>query len=106
MASKRGSSSGQDSVDVAYVLQAFQEINRCIIEIRMGVSALGKSTTLEMELLAHDKDKGIGEAAPLASVKLSLGYHNPQRMEAAILQALYRLDADMGHVEFARELKE
>lgn len=89
-------------MDVAYVLAAFQEINRCIIEIRMGVSQLGKSTTLELNLLAHDKDQGIGEVPPLASVKLSLGYHNPQRMEAAILQALYKLDADMAHVGFVR----
>lgn len=102
MASKRGSSSGQDSVDVAYVLAAFQEINRCIIEIRMGVSQLGKSTALEVLLLAHAQKIEIGEVAPLASVRLSLGYHNPLRMEAAILQALYSLDADMGRREFAR----
>lgn len=102
MASKRGTLSGQDGVDVAYVLAAFQEINGCKIELRGGVSILGKSTTLELELIANDARAQIGDLPPLGSVKLTIGYHNPLRMEAAILQALYQLDADMARGEFAR----
>lgn len=100
MASKRGSLSGQDGVDVAYVLMAFQEINSCVIELRGRVSTLGKSTTLALELIANDARGEIGDLPPLGSVKLTIGYHNPLKMEAAILQALYQLDADMARGAF------
>jgi hypothetical protein len=93
MGLKGGSQSGIASVDVAYAMSAFQEINKCVIEIRAGVMSTGRACVLMLELVAHDASRAIGEAPPWGSVRLELGYHNPLQMEAAILQALYRLDA-------------
>lgn len=95
MGSKRGLQSGVDGVDVAYVLTAFQEINQCTIEMRAGALQVGRASVLRLELIANDASAEIGAAPPLGSVRLEIGYHNPISLESAILQALYRLDADL-----------
>lgn len=102
MASSRDSSNKPDAVDVRYVLQAFQHINRVKIEIRMGVMEVEGEPLLAMEVAAHEADVEVGEASSLASLRLKLGYRECHQMEAAILQALYKLDAELAHLELAR----
>lgn len=101
MASSRISSSKPDAVDVRYVLQAFEHINRVRIVISMGILEVEGEPLMGMEITAHDRAQEIGARPSLASVKLRLGYRESQQMEAAILQALYKLDADLARDEFA-----
>jgi len=100
--SSRISSSKPDAVDVRYVLQAFQHINRTRIVISMGILEVEGEPLMAMEVSAHDMDQEIGDRPSLASVKLRLGYRECHQMEAVILQALYKLDAEIAKDEFVK----
>lgn len=102
MAASRFSSNTPDAVDVRYVLQAFQHINRVKIEIRIGVLEHEGEPLLAMEIAAHEASVEVGDQSSLASVKLKLGYKESHQMEAVILRALYKLDAELAEHELAR----
>lgn len=102
MALKRGYSPGVDLVDIAAVLAAFEAINSVRLSIRLGLVKEETRDTLYATLEAFEGTHESGEVITLASVRLRLGFPSPQTMEAAILQGLYRLDADLASGEFAR----
>jgi hypothetical protein len=102
LALKNGSSGGVSYVDVKYALSAFQAVNKCFITVVLTINDEGTWPELEMELLA-DTERSVA-AAPvhLVSQKLRIGSNGPQTMEAAILQGLYSIDAQLAESEFAR----
>lgn len=102
MGLKRGYSAGADLVDVAAVLAAFEAINSVRLSIRLGLVKEEKRDTLYATLEAFEGVEESGEVKVLASARLRLGFPSPQTMEAAILQGLYKLDADLAAGEFAR----
>lgn len=102
MALKNGSSTGVDCVDVKYVLAAFQEMNKVALRVSMHLEGTAARPELLMTVTAWDTLLDIPEARLLASQKLTVGFTGARTMEAAILQALYSLDAQLGAEEFAR----
>jgi len=102
LALKQGSSTGVDAVDVKFVLAAFQEINQCIVTCVLSVSGTASRPILEMELIAEEIAVLPAVPARLACQKLTVGSFGPRTMEAAILQGLYSLDAQLAEREFAR----
>ncbi len=100
LALKEGSSSGVSYVDVLHVLGAFEVLNKCRIVVRLTTQGAGSQLQLVMELVAFDILEGLPEARRLASQRLIVGSLGPRTMEAAILQALYQLDALMAAEEF------
>jgi len=102
LALKQGSSSGVDVVDVKYVLAAFQEINKCGLRVGMHLEGTSARPELILTLTAWSTLLDVPEARLLASQKLQVGSMGPRTMEAAILQALYGLDAQLAADEFAR----
>ena len=102
MALKNGSSVGVDCVDVKYVLAAFQEMNKCALRVSMHLEGTAARPELMMTVTAWDTLLDVPEAKLLASQKLLVGFTGAKTMEAAILQALYGLDAQLGAEELAR----
>jgi hypothetical protein len=89
-------------VDVKYVLGAFEEMNKCRLSVRITTQGSGSRLGLVVELVAWNTLEDTPEATLLASQKLIVGSLGPRTMEAAILQGLYSLDAQMAEAEFAR----
>lgn len=102
MALKQGSSTGVDVVDVKYVLAAFQEINKCALRVSMHLEGTTARPEMMVTVKAWDTLLDVPEAKLLAFQKLIVGSTGARTMEAAILQALYGLDAAMAAEEFAR----
>ena len=102
MALKQGSSTGVDAVDVKYVLAAFEELNSCRLVVQLSIEGTAARPDLIMEITAVDKGSASAAPAPLAYQKSIVGSMGPRTMEAAILQALYALDAQLAAAEFAR----
>lgn len=104
MALKQGSSSGVDAVDVKYVLAAFQEMNRCVLTVLLRVSGTSTSPVLNLEMVAGPKESVAAEPVPLACHKSTIGLSGARTLEAAILQGLYGLDAEMAGEELAKTI--
>jgi hypothetical protein len=102
LALKHGSSSGVDCVDVKFVLAAFQEINSCRLVVQLTIEGSAARPDLVMEVTAREKADAPAGPAHLGSVRLSVGSTEPRTMEAAMLQALYAVDAQLAEKEFAR----
>lgn len=102
MASSRGTSNGPDDVDVRYVLQAFEAMNKCHITITMKLDGRSDSVAMIVEVHAWDTVEDVPEARHLGSHKTVIGYKDRRTMEAAILQALYQLDAHLAREELAK----
>jgi len=104
LALKQGSSTGVDVVDVKYVLSAFEAINRCKLSVLIRVSGTEARPVMDLEVWADPLESAAAEPAPLGSVKSVVGSTGARTMEAAILQALYSLDAQLAAGEFARAI--
>jgi len=102
LALKNSSSGGVDCVDVKYVLAAFQDLNKCALRVSMHLEGTVARPELLMTVTAWDTLLDVPEARLLASQKLLVGFTGAKTMEAAILQALYGLDAQMGLEELAK----
>jgi len=105
LASSRGTSNGPDSVDVRYVLMAFEEMNSCHITISMRLAGKPDNVAMAVEVHAWDTAEDVPEAQHLGSVKLTIGSRDRRTMEAAILQALYQLDAHFAREELAKAIR-
>lgn len=102
MGSSRGTQNGPDDVDVRYVLQAFEAMNKCRITISMRLDGRSDSIALIVEVHAWEGLDDVPEAQHLGSVKSTIGYKDRRSMEAAILQSLYQLDAHLAREELAK----
>jgi len=102
LGSKVGLSSGVDVVDVKYVLSAFEAINRCKLSVLIRLSGTGARPVVEVEMWADPLESVAAEPARLGSVRLQAGSTGARTMEAAILQGLYTLDAQLAENELAK----
>lgn len=102
MALKQGSSSGVDVVDVQYVLAAFEEINKCRLEITIWLEGTAARPAVWLEMRAWELGVDRMAVQPLALQKQKIGSSGPRSMEAAILQGMYALDAQLAVEEFAK----
>lgn len=102
MGLKEGSSSGVGFVDVKYVLAAFEEMNRVKLEISTWLDGTVDRPSIWVEVRAWEPGSNRMAVQPLASWKLRIGSSGPRTMEAAILQGLYAVDAQLAQAEFAR----
>jgi len=102
LALKHGSSSGVDVVDVRYVLSAFETINKCKLEIGISLAGTEARPEVILEMRAWEMEADRMAVQPLAYQKQMIGLSGPRSMEAAILQGMYALDAQLAEEEFAR----
>lgn len=100
MAQSRISSNSADVVDVTMVMLAFEVMNSCRLEVRIGRVDDGAASDLMIAVLAHPKGVEIGDQPPLASVNVSCSALNLRTLDAAVLAALYRLDFQLASNEF------
>lgn len=89
-------------MDVKYVLAAFQELNKVSLRVSMHLEGTAARPELLLTVTAWDTLLDVPEARLLASQKLLVGFTGARTMEAAILQALYGLDAQLGAEELAK----
>lgn len=106
MASNRDSSRSADWRDVVGNLVAFEAINGVRLEIRMSTTDHHGRADLLILVMAHDKDKEIGEVPSLASVSVTCSATRLRTMEAALIHALYSLDGQLAKGEFAKVLSQ
>jgi hypothetical protein len=102
MGLKNGSSTGVDCVDVRYVLSAFETLNQCKLSVLIRLSGTEARPVMDLEVQADPLESAAAEPAPLGLVKSVVGSTGARTLEAAILQALYSLDAQLAAGEFAR----
>jgi hypothetical protein len=102
LALKNGSSTGVDAVDVKYVLSAFQALNKVALRVSLHLEGTAAHPDLMLTITAWDTLLDVPEAKLLASQKLLVGFGGARTMEAAILQGLYGLDAQLGAEELAK----
>lgn len=102
LASNRDTSNGPDVRDVTAIMLAFEHINSCRLELRMGIAKDAKHLSMRFELTAWPLTPESGEVSPLASAKSLTGYKDRRTVEVVITQLMYSLDAQMAEEEFAR----
>jgi hypothetical protein len=100
LASSRDTSNGPDVWDLVTTMMAFQHINHCRLEFRMRIPNDAKRLEALLELSAWEDNPESGEAKLLASARCLAGYSDRRTVEAAILQHMYALDAQMAEEEF------
>jgi len=105
LALKQGSSSGVDVVDVLHVLHAFEAINKCKLEITIYLQGSPARPEVWLKMWAWEPLVDRMEVQPLACQKILIGSSGPRTMEAAILRALYAVDAQMAEEELAKAIR-
>jgi len=105
LASSRISLNSPDVIDVAAVIQAFEQINKCEITVFGKVESVHGQDCLTFLVGAQDNTTDLPDHRYLASVKCSLGLYGHRTMESAILWALYQLDWEMAKYEMERTHK-
>lgn len=101
MAQRVPSLSSVDVVDVLSVFDAFQSINHCHLTVEMWLESGQGVQVMVLEMRAWEKGADKLAVQPLASLLQRIGLSGPRSMEAAILQGLYGLDAQLAEKEFA-----
>lgn len=102
MALKQPLLNSVDVVDVVCVLDAFQSINNVHLTLELWLESTTKQLVMVLEMRAWEVGVDKLAVQPLASLKQMIGSSAPRSMEAAILQGLYGLDAQLAEGEFAR----
>lgn len=105
LAQSRGSLNSPDAVDVASVMEAFEEINQVVLTLTGRVERAAGRSGLKLEIQAHSKEVPIGEAPSLASASVTVGSQGQGRIAGAILQALYSVDAALARMEMEGGIK-
>jgi len=104
LAQSRPSSHGADWMDVVMTMVAFEAINNCRVVITLTAGDHKGLATLEVKLVALNRDSADGEAVTLASASATCSATNRRRLEDALLVCLYHLDARLAEGEFAKTL--
>lgn len=99
MASRRGLSVNVDTIDLAMVMKAFEQMNQVVLVGRMRVENVRGSDQVTILWEAHSAAAEIGEVPCLGSVKCHLGQGNHLTVESAIMWSLYQLDAQIARLE-------
>ena len=105
MATSRFSSNSPDVIDVGAVMEAFEQINQCAITIFGKVEDVRDRKELCWLVQALDTKEDVPDLKVLASVKCHLGSGSHRTMEAALLWALYQLDAQIARYELRNSTK-
>lgn len=92
MATKRGVSSVLGVMDIAHLMDAFQQINSCILSLSFEVTARRGVPDLLVIGSAYTVNPVTAERVLLASWRSSLYALNCATCEAAAIQCLYHLD--------------
>ncbi len=74
-------------------IEAFEAINKVKIELRMSTKRTRGVGDLVIMVAAHSQAIEIGEAPSLASVSVTCSATGLKTIEAALIHALYLLDA-------------
>jgi len=102
LASSRGTLNGPDLVDVHAVLIAFEHINSCRLRVELFVQRTTKMEVLQMKVSAFEIQDLDQDPKLLVSHQSTIGFGKARTMDVAILQALYKLDADLANLELAK----
>lgn len=105
MAASRISSNSVDWKDVAGNLVAFEAINNVRLEVRVSTADYQGRADMAVTVLAHPRDRQIGEVPPLGSVSLTCSGTRLKSLEGVLIHALYALDAQLASHAFAEALK-
>jgi hypothetical protein len=87
------------------VMAAFEAINQVRLEVRCGLVGGTNDAQLSFVFTAFTRETADAEPVLLASVTRRQSYNKARTMDAAILQGLYALDAEMAREEFTRALQ-
>jgi hypothetical protein len=87
--------------DVRDILIAFEEHNRAKVTLTMELVWGAEGPDICVEIAAHDREKGIGEAPSLASVRLKCSALNLKHVTGVVIHALYALDFQLALNELA-----
>jgi len=91
-------------VDVKYVLAAFEQINKCKLSVLIRLSGTESKPVMDLEMWADPLESVAAEPAHLACQRSIVGSTGARTMEAAILQGLYSLDAQLAESELAKTI--
>lgn len=86
-------------------MDAFQEINSVVLTLTGRLVNTGGQPGLRLEIQAHNNRLVVGEAPSLASASVIVGYQRQPGIAAAILQALYSVDASLARMEMEGHIK-
>lgn len=95
MGLKRGWSRSVDSADVGYVLRAFEDMNEVQLVVELNLVRGSQKPDLWVRVIAITP--GTADAAPaiLDSVQSLYGSGTISTFESCVINALYRLDAQL-----------
>lgn len=92
LASKKRTSAIVDATDVAYLVEAFQSLNSCILSVCFEVTVRSGRPDLVVIATAYTIQPVSAERAVLVSWRSTLSQLRCQTIEGAVIQCLYRLD--------------
>lgn len=99
LASSRGSMNMPDLQDVAAVLEGFEEVNTCRIQVTLELKGQGLLRHLLVGAVAYDRRETAGEVTTLASVSVTSLASNLKNVTAVVIHALYMLDGKIAYQE-------
>jgi len=102
LASSRLSLNSPDVIDLAAVMDAFEQINSVTIALTGRVVDVGGNRCLRFLVEAHDSQREIGEVPSLGFVSVVLGYGSHKTVEGALMWALYQLDWKLAEAELEK----
>jgi hypothetical protein len=92
LGTKSGRSATVGAVEVAYIVDAFQLMNQCILSISFELTLRKGTPDLMVIATAYTVDNATAERVVLVSFRSSLSALNCVSLEAATTLALYRID--------------
>lgn len=101
LASKKRVSATTEGVDVAYLIEAFQSLNSCILSISFELTVRSGRPDLMIIATAYTINPASAERVVLVSWRSSLSQSNCRTLEAATILSLYRLDGLLAQHELA-----
>jgi len=102
LATSRLSLNSPDLIDVAAVMEAFEEMNKCAVTLLLRVERPNGIAKLAMIASALSTNEDVPDPTYLASVSADLSPASHKTMEGAILWALYQLDWRLAEMELGR----
>lgn len=99
MALKNGSSAIAGVSDVAYLIEAFEEVNSCTLLLSIQSKRERNRADLLLTVKAFTLPTAGAEPVLLASSDMFLSAHGYQQMGPAIMYCLYLVDAQLADQE-------
>jgi hypothetical protein len=103
LASREGSRSGVELVDVAMNIVAFETMNNVRMTVLLTVVDRHGRADIQLLLTAYDRKHSGAEVKPSVSVNVSCLGTNLRSLEAALIHGLYTLDGKLASIEIAGE---